>query len=80
MYGELVDLIFDPAPDVVTAVRDFFAGAAETLRRTGYADACPTETVALEATAPALSLSFMCLLEGAFVRPRPAPCGAGGTS
>lgn len=25
-----------------------FAGAAETLRQTGYADACPIETVALE--------------------------------
>src|ERR1043166_9712099 len=47
-YGELIDLIFDPAPDVVTAVENFFAGAADTLRETGYDDACPIATVALE--------------------------------
>jgi transcriptional regulator LmrA/YxaF-like protein len=32
----------------VTGVGDFFAGAAETLRETDYADACPIATVALE--------------------------------
>src|SRR3954467_5147115 len=48
IYGRLIDLVFDPAPDVVTAVEDFFAGAAETLRETGYEDACPIATVALE--------------------------------
>jgi AcrR family transcriptional regulator len=48
VYLELVDAVFDPAPDVVTAVRDFFSGAAETLRATDYADACPIATVALE--------------------------------
>ncbi|MCW3067068.1 MAG: transcriptional regulator, TetR family [Solirubrobacterales bacterium] len=48
MYGQLIGAIFDPAPDVVTAVHDFFAGAAETLRETDYADACPIATVALE--------------------------------
>jgi AcrR family transcriptional regulator len=47
-YGQLIDLIFDPAPDVVTAVELFFAGAADTLRDTDYADACPIATVALE--------------------------------
>ena len=36
------------APDLITAVRDFFAGAGETLRVTGYADACPIATVAGE--------------------------------
>ena len=106
MYGQLVDLVFDPAPDVTSAVRDFFAGAAETLRQTEYADACPIETVALEVastndrlrratadvfegwtekaaerfigagidpeTARALALSFICLLEGAFVLSRAA--------
>ena len=36
------------APDVVTAIGDFFDGAAETLRETDYADACPIATVALE--------------------------------
>ena len=48
MYGELVMSVFDAAPDVVTGVRDCFAGAAEVLRETDYADACPIETVALE--------------------------------
>jgi AcrR family transcriptional regulator len=48
LYGQLIDIIFDPAPDVVTAVENFFAGAAETLRETGYEDACPIATVALE--------------------------------
>ena len=47
-YLRLVGAVFDPAPDVVTAVEDFFAGAAETLRQTGYADACPIATIALE--------------------------------
>ena len=32
----------------VHGIRDFFAGAAETLRETDYADACPIATVALE--------------------------------
>jgi AcrR family transcriptional regulator len=48
MYLELFELIMDGAPDVVTGTRDFFAGAAMTLEQTGYADACPIATVALE--------------------------------
>src|SRR4051794_40657479 len=40
--------IVDDAPDLLTGVRDFFAGAAETLRATDYADACPIATVAGE--------------------------------
>ena len=48
MYQELFEAIFDAAPDVVSATGDFFLGAAETLRQTDYADACPIETVALE--------------------------------
>jgi AcrR family transcriptional regulator len=40
--------IADEAPDLPATVRDFFAGAAETLRVTGYADACPIATVAGE--------------------------------
>ena len=45
---QLFEAIFDAAPDVATATGDFFLGAAETLRQTDYADACPIETVALE--------------------------------
>jgi AcrR family transcriptional regulator len=48
IYAQLIPAVFDPAPDVVTGVRDFFAGAAEHLRETDYADACPIATVALE--------------------------------
>lgn len=48
MYQELVETVFDAAPDVVTGTRDCFVGAAETLRETDYADACPIATVALE--------------------------------
>jgi AcrR family transcriptional regulator len=47
-YGELVPMVFDPAPDPATGVEWFFAGAAETLRESGYEDACPIATVALE--------------------------------
>jgi AcrR family transcriptional regulator len=48
IYEMLIPLIFDPAPDPASAVRDFFAGAAAHLRETDYADACPIATVALE--------------------------------
>jgi AcrR family transcriptional regulator len=48
MYRELFEVIFDAAPDAATGTTDFFLGAAETLRQTDYADACPIETVALE--------------------------------
>ena len=36
------------APDLPTAVRDFFAGAAQTLENTDFADACPIATEAGE--------------------------------
>jgi AcrR family transcriptional regulator len=48
MYLQLFVTIATEAGDVGTAVRDFFAGAAETLRATDYADACPIATIALE--------------------------------
>jgi AcrR family transcriptional regulator len=47
-YGRLVGAVLDAAPDILTAVADCFEGAAETLQTTGYADACPIATVALE--------------------------------
>ncbi|HEY2636705.1 MAG TPA: TetR/AcrR family transcriptional regulator [Solirubrobacteraceae bacterium] len=47
-YGELFATIAGAAPDAPSGVRDFFAGAAETLVETDYADACPIATVALE--------------------------------
>jgi AcrR family transcriptional regulator len=48
LYVQLFVTVAAQASDVVGAVTDFFAGAAETLRETDYADACPIATVALE--------------------------------
>jgi AcrR family transcriptional regulator len=48
LYTKLFAAIAGEAPDVLSAVSDFFTGAAETLRETDYADACPIATVALE--------------------------------
>ena len=48
MYLQLFVTVAGDAPDVATGVQRFFAGAAETLEETGYADACPIATVALE--------------------------------
>jgi AcrR family transcriptional regulator len=47
-YQQLFRDIAREAPDAPTAVSDFFLGAAQTLRDTDYADACPIATVALE--------------------------------
>ncbi len=47
-YQRLVEGVLDASDDPITAFKDCFAGAAETLRATGYADACPIATVALE--------------------------------
>jgi AcrR family transcriptional regulator len=47
-YELLIPAVFDPAPDPISGVRNFFAGAAEHLRETNYEDACPIATVALE--------------------------------
>jgi AcrR family transcriptional regulator len=48
IYAELIPAVFGIAPDVVTGVRMFFAGAAAHLVETNYEDACPIATVALE--------------------------------
>lgn len=47
-YGQLVPAIFDAAPDIVTAVRDFFRLAGVNLRASDYADPCPIATITLE--------------------------------
>jgi AcrR family transcriptional regulator len=47
-YAALVGAVLDAEPDPVAAVTAAFEAAAETLRSTGYADACPIATVALE--------------------------------
>jgi AcrR family transcriptional regulator len=60
IYELLVPAIFDPAPDVVSAVRAFFAGAAEHVRETDYADACPIATIALEVSSASEPLREAC--------------------
>jgi len=44
----LYESIAHAAPDLPTGVREFFAGAAQTLLATDFADACPIATVAGE--------------------------------
>lgn len=48
MYFELFEAVYDGAADAASGVEDFFSGAAEVLRATDYADACPIATLALE--------------------------------
>src|SRR5260370_16266850 len=52
VYLELIAAVCDPAPDVVTAIGDFFAGAAAHLRATDYPHACPIPTTPLDAPTP----------------------------
>lgn len=47
-YAALVSEKLLAGPDLATNVQDAFAAAGETLVATGYADACPIETIALE--------------------------------
>ena len=47
-YQELVESVWDAAPDVVAGVHAIFDGAAAVLEATGFEDACPIATVALE--------------------------------
>jgi AcrR family transcriptional regulator len=60
LYGELLDIFFPPGRDPVGATRDFFAGAAETLVQTDFADACPIATVALEVSSSNEQLRLAC--------------------
>ena len=48
MYGRLIDLFYEPGTDPAVSTRRFFEAAADTVRDTDYADACPIATVALE--------------------------------
>jgi AcrR family transcriptional regulator len=47
-YGQLVTEKLLAEPDLVSGVREAFIAAGRDLAATGYADACPVETVALE--------------------------------
>jgi AcrR family transcriptional regulator len=67
-YGALVPLFFDAAPDVVSATQAFFEAAAATLEESGWADACPVATVALEVSSTSEPLRQACadVFEGWF--------------
>jgi AcrR family transcriptional regulator len=60
LYELLIPAVFDPAPDLPTGVRNFFAGAAEHLIETNYADACPIATIALETSSSSEPLRQAC--------------------
>jgi AcrR family transcriptional regulator len=60
LYEQLIPAVLDPAPDPVTGVRNFFSGAAEHLRETDYADACPIATVALEVSSSSETMRAAC--------------------
>jgi AcrR family transcriptional regulator len=60
LYGQLIELFFTPGCDPVAATRAFFAGAAQTLIETGYADACPIATVALEVSSTSEPMREAC--------------------
>src|SRR3954466_2630405 len=60
LYGMLFAEIVGPAPDVVTGIGDFFAGAAQTLEETASADPCPIPTLAPEVPSPSEPMREAC--------------------
>jgi AcrR family transcriptional regulator len=60
LYGLLFVEYVGPEVDLVEGVRAFFAGAAETLRESDFADACPIATVALEVSSTNEELREAC--------------------
>jgi AcrR family transcriptional regulator len=60
LYAQLIPAMFDAAPDVVTGIENFFAGAAEHLEESDYADACPIATVALEVSSTSEVMRAAC--------------------
>ncbi|MGZ4310765.1 MAG: TetR/AcrR family transcriptional regulator [Solirubrobacteraceae bacterium] len=60
LYEELIPAVFDPAPDLVSAVRALFDGAAAQLEDSEYEDACPIATVALEVSSTSEPMREAC--------------------
>jgi AcrR family transcriptional regulator len=60
LYADLIPAVIDTAPDPVSGVRAFFAGAAAHLIETDYADACPIATVALEVSSRSELMRVAC--------------------
>lgn len=59
-YAKLLAAALDSSPDLAGGVRAFFDGAAEHLVATGYADACPIATIALEVSSHSEVLRQAC--------------------
>jgi AcrR family transcriptional regulator len=60
LYGQLIDVFYVSGDDPVAATKAFFAAAAQHLRETNYADACPIATVALEVSSTSEPLREAC--------------------
>ncbi len=60
LYGLLLGEYAGPDVEIVAGIRAFFAGAAQTLRETDFADACPIATVALEVSSANEELRRAC--------------------
>jgi AcrR family transcriptional regulator len=60
LYGLLLGEFAGPEVELARGIREFFAGAAETLVETDYADACPIATVALEVSSADEELRQAC--------------------
>jgi AcrR family transcriptional regulator len=60
LYEELIPAVLDPAPDPITGIRNFFAGAAAHVEESDYADACPIATVALEVSSSSETMREAC--------------------
>ena len=59
-YGDLIPLFYDGTGDAAAATEAFFLAAAETLRASDYADACPIATVALEMSSTSEPMRLAC--------------------
>jgi len=59
-YAKLLAAALESSPDLADGVRAFYDGAAEHLVATGYADACPIATVALEVSSHSEVLRQAC--------------------
>ncbi len=60
LYGLLVGAVLDPAPDLETGVREFYRLAGVHLEESGWADACPIATVALEVSSASEPMRAAC--------------------
>ena len=69
MYRELVEMVYSPDVDVVTATKAFFDGAAAVVEATDSEDACPIAGVPAR-RAREIAVELFCLIEGAFILSR----------